>query len=188
VEGTTATGGTAGCTTEFAVRDYSGKRGISSAGHCPDDLTDMNGVSLGTFAGQALAPFAGQDIQWHSSTAHQYPNRIQAGPNSVTITSITGRSLMYPAQTEVCLVRRTGAVPCGKIYSVNYTDPASGHGPYVAVRPPSSLVMTYAGDSGGPWFHGNSAFGSHVGRSPDGIAFFMPADRFSAASITVATN
>ncbi|HEX6376680.1 MAG TPA: hypothetical protein VFZ91_13285 [Allosphingosinicella sp.] len=188
VEGTLPNGNAGACTTGFAVLDYTGRRGITAAGHCPEDLEELSGASLGPRIAEVVTLTTGKDLQWHSSTSNTYPNEISAGPNIVKITNVLGRSLMYPAQTQVCIVRRTGDVPCGTIYSINYVDTASGHGPFVGVRPPTTLVMTYSGDSGGPWFYGNNAFGSHVGLSGEGISMFMAADQFSALSIYVAKN
>ena len=188
-----------GCQTGFVVANYSGLRGVSSAEHCGPGLVDMGtGESVGTRQAGMLNNAQGTDISWHRSTAHSYVNYIYTPNGEVRITSSKGISLM-PYGTQACLSRTqynsslgSPAVSCGIVYNANYTftDPSTGltSGPWVAVSPQGSTVLSQPGDSGGPWFSGNAAMGIHKGKDPTGYSLFTPVERFSKISVLVATN
>ena len=50
-----------------------------------------------------------------------------------------------------------------------------------------SKVWSEGGDSGGPWFSGNTAYGSHTYGIGNDSAY-MPIDYFSGISVTIATS
>ena len=125
-------------------------------------------------------------------------NYIFTPNGEVRITSSKGISLM-PYGTQACLSRTqynpslgSPAVSCGIVYNANYTfrDPTTGvtSGPWVAVSPQGSTVLSQHGDSGGPWFSGNAAMGIHKGKDPTGYSLFTPVERLSKISVYVATN
>ncbi|MEA3052791.1 MAG: hypothetical protein QOG72_1694 [Sphingomonadales bacterium] len=188
-----------GCQTGFVVANYSGLRGVSSAEHCGTGLIDLNtNESVGDHQAGLLNNSQGTDISWHRSAAHTYVNYIYTPNGEVRITSSKGISLM-PYGTQACLSRTqynpslgSPAVSCGIVYNANYTftDPSTGltSGPWVAVSPQGSTVLSQPGDSGGPWFSGNAAMGIHKGKDPTGYSLFTPVERFSKISVLVATN
>jgi hypothetical protein len=182
-----------GCQTGFSVRNYSGVRGVVTAGHCDDALNTLSGVSIGALQAATTGTQyqQGIDLQWHASTTNTYPNEIQYGSTVVKISSAVGISLMVPSQTEVCLVRyRTQTTSCGKIYNTAFygDHPTYGRsGPFVGVAPAGALLLAEVGDSGGPWFFGSKAYGIHSG-SQGSIAVFTPVEKLSSLSVVLQTN
>jgi hypothetical protein len=183
-----------GCQTGFSVRNYSGVRGVVTAAHCEDSLTTVSGgANVGGLqqATSAAQYTQGIDIQWHASTTNVYANQVQYGTNLVSITGTAGVSVMQPNVTEVCLVRwRTQTTSCGRIHNTSYyvQHPIHGRsGPFVGVTPVGSLLLSEQGDSGGPWFFGNRAYGVHSGRF-ESVSFFTPADKLGTLSVVVQTS
>ncbi len=168
------------CTFGFAVRDYSGNRGISTAAHCNDDLR------LGGHTGVSVGPVQGQngtgiyDVQWHRKSTDTYTNVIRYGTTSVTINGATG--VTGQSQTaQVCKMGHTTNITCGRITLFDYGDRDM-----VQVSSPG-VNLSEGGDSGGPWYMSDRAYGIHHGGIGDD-AYYMPVDRLSAISVVVQTT
>jgi hypothetical protein len=189
--GQAATGATGGaCQTGFSVKAGT-KRGVVTAGHCEDVLSTYLGtINIGPIQGKEyIADYEGVDLQWHSDPANQYPNEIVASATTVKITSGATIATMLPGTTQVCLVRKSGGTTCGKIFSTNYLDPTFKTGPWVGATDSTTIApMSASGDSGGPWYFGNKAFGIHRGHSGV-VSYFTPIERLSKlVGVTLATT
>lgn len=176
------------CTSGFSVRRTTDDaEGVTDAAHCPN-----SNVTLGHHSGTILDHIAqkegdSQDIQWFKTPGLNDPNQIKDDPDGSTrnITSRTDRSEM-PVGGSVCHFGRSSGYGCGLIASKDF-DPGPGyHATFIRV----DLDVTLAGDSGGPWFLSNSAYGTHVGitsgTNPDPI--FMAQNYMGALNLVVKIN
>jgi hypothetical protein len=168
-----------GCTSGFTVRNSAGTRGISTAGHCGNSQT-LSGYAL-TFRGEAYS--GSYDIQWHNASGHTYPNTIKVGSGTRSITATRSRT-SQTVGSQVCKQGRTTGYTCGTISTISYC--ASGACTWVRVAG-NGTNLSEGGDSGGPWFSGNTAYGSHTYGIGNDSAY-MPVNYFSGISVSIATS
>ena len=148
-----------GCTSGFAIINNGiGDKGIVTAGHCPNTQT-YSGVNL-PFKSQVTA--GAYDEQWNGRNTFTAINRIRWQPDQQTrdITAKKIRSNMVVGET-VCKYGSTTFYTCAEIVSKNYqpTSCISGAtGSYVYVHR-NGVGMADLGDSGGPVFFANVAYG-----------------------------
>ncbi len=168
-----------GCTSGFTVRTSAGTRGISTAGHCSNSQS-LSGYAL-TLRGERYT--GSYDIQWHNASGHTFPNTIKVSSSTRSITGTRTRA-NQTVGSQVCKQGRTTGYTCGTIATTSYC--ASGACTWVRVNG-GSVNLSEGGDSGGPWFSGNTAYGSHTyGMGNDSA--YMPIDYFSGISVTIATS
>jgi hypothetical protein len=167
------------CTTGFTVRNSAGTRGVSTAGHCGNSQT-LSGYAL-TFRGEAYS--GSYDVQWHNASGHTYPNTIKVGSGTRSITGTRSRT-SQTVGSQVCKQGKTTGYTCGTISTISYC--ASGACTWVRVAG-NGTNLSEGGDSGGPWFSGNTAYGSHTYGIGNDSAY-MPIDYFSGISVTIATS
>lgn len=167
------------CTTGFTVRNSAGTRGVSTSGHCGNSQS-YSGYAL-TFMGQAYT--GSYDIQWHRRTGDSYTNTIRVGSGTRSITGTRGRT-SQTVGSSVCKQGKTTGYTCGTISTISYC--ASGACTWVRVAG-GSVNLSEGGDSGGPWFSGNTAYGSHTYGIGNDSAY-MPVNYFSGISVTIATS
>jgi hypothetical protein len=167
------------CTTGFTVRNSAGTRGVSTAGHCGNSQT-LSGYAL-TFRGEAYS--GSYDVQWHNASGHTYPNTIKVGSGTRSITGTRSRT-SQTVGSQVCKQGKTTGYTCGTISTISYC--ASGACTWVRVAG-NGVNLSEGGDSGGPWFSGNTAYGSHTYGIGNDSAY-MPVNYFSGISVTIATS
>jgi hypothetical protein len=167
------------CTSGFTVRNSAGTRGVSTSGHCGSSQT-LLGVAL-TFLGESYS--GSYDIQWHNAAGHTYPNTIKVSSSTRSITGTRSRG-SQTVGSQVCKQGKTTGYTCGTISTTSYC--ASGACTWVRVAG-NGTNLSEGGDSGGPWFSGNTAYGSHTYGIGDDSAY-MPVDYFSGISVTIATS
>jgi streptogrisin C len=168
-----------GCTSGFTVRNSAGTRGVSTAGHCGNSQT-LGGYAL-TFRGEAYS--GSYDVQWHNASGHTYPNTIKVSSGTRSITGTRSRG-SQTVGSQVCKQGRTTGYTCGTISTTSYC--ASGACTWVRVAG-NGVNLSEGGDSGGPWFSGNTAYGSHTYGIGNDSAY-MPIDYFSGISVSIATS
>jgi hypothetical protein len=168
-----------GCTSGFTVRNSAGTRGISTAGHCPN-AQSLGGYAL-TLRGEAYS--GSYDIQWHNASGHTYPNTIKVSSGTRSITGTRSRT-SQTVGSQVCKQGMTTGYTCGTISTISYC--ASGACTWVRVAG-NGTNLSEGGDSGGPWFSGNTAYGSHTYGIGNDSAY-MPINYVSGISVTVATS
>jgi hypothetical protein len=167
------------CTTGFTVRNSAGTRGVSTAGHCGNSQS-LSGYAL-TFRGEAYS--GSYDVQWHNASGHTYPNTIKVSTSTRSITATRSRT-SQTVGSQVCKQGKTTGYTCGTIATISYC--ASGACTWVQVSG-NGTNLSEGGDSGGPWFSGNTAYGSHTyGMGNDSA--YMPVNYFSGISVTIATS
>jgi hypothetical protein len=167
------------CTTGFTVRNSAGTRGVSTAGHCGNSQS-LSGYSL-TFRSEAYS--GSYDIQWHNASGHTFPNTIKVGSSTRSITGTRSRA-NQTVGSQVCKQGKTTGYTCGTISTTSYC--ASGACTWVRVAG-NGTNLSEGGDSGGPWFSGNTAYGSHTYGIGDDSAY-MAVNYFSGISVTIATS
>lgn len=188
----------ANCTTGFSVENIiTGERGISTAGHCSfPAIFENEEIPL-----KAELEVLHYDIQWHSADAAN-----KTVDNYVRTCSFFGATCgrreiigVIPRQYQfigeyVCKFGEVTGETCGIItdtFYSSYKPAADGSKPEYSFKHVyvSSLGsnLSSEGDSGGPWYSGNYAYGSHT-TGPGLDSTYMAADDFSVLGIKILTE
>lgn len=179
------------CTTGWSVRDLNGRYGISTAGHCFDTRT-VNGTSIQFVTGRTWGSF---DIQWHLTPNFTPRNLFYDGSSINAVTALKYRG--YTAVGDyVCKYGRSSGYACGNIADKNFQPNAnyitSPNPTFVRVHRPT-FNLSVAGDSGGPWFNENTAYGIMSGwftpsgqSEVDGV--YMAIDYYNDLGLTILTQ
>lgn len=145
------------CTSGFGVRwgsSTSGERGISTAAHCPNSLTD-DGKTL-TYRGGHQGHFG--DFQWHSGTGTESDDFYSGNSSTTEVHRRDVSSVAAAAPgSVVCVNGRTTHKSCTTVREQQVC--ANGACNLVGMQ----HHVTAGGDSGGPWFYGPVAYGIHHG-------------------------
>ncbi len=165
-----------GCTGGFAVKQNGGTTtGLLTAGHCGNTSTYSGYGTDGTYAMtfQAEARTASSDSQWHTTTHIEYPE-FYASSSTVrrTVTSQTFRSAVANGDF-VCHRGSTTGYSCGNVQNRSYRPTYANACPgttcdAVWIQVSGTDLRCFPGDSGGPWFLVNSAYGVYKGQSSSG--------------------
>ncbi len=167
------------CTLGFSVQNASGTPGVSTAGHC-NDSQSYSGYAL-TFMGEAW--YGSHDVQWHTRSGDTFDPTIKVGGSTRVVTGSKGVAQQVAGEW-VCKQGKTTGYTCGNISTTTYCwDNVCT---WVRVSG-GNTNLSEPGDSGGPWFSGHTAYGTHVyGWGND--SGYMPIDYFSTLGITVRTG
>lgn len=172
------------CTGGFTVRDYYGNVGISTAGHC-GNYQQFQGLAL-PFMYEVYYDSA--DVQWHNACPQtEVTNEFNSGLGYRACIGTRGRSDQSTG-SYVCKWGTTTGRTCGYIQSKSY-DPSyvpGGDDTYVRVNG-YGATLAGPGDSGGPWFLENIAYGITSGGISDGDAIYMPINYISRIGVSVLT-
>ena len=133
------------CTSGFSVTDGTNE-GVTTAGHCAN-AQSYNGTSLTFESGTSGGTY---DIQWHSTTAFTVRNLVYDGTNNRYVYDEELRADQYVGQ-NVCMYGDTSGGNCGEILSTTFD--------LVNIETDISVA---GGDSGGPFFWNNTAFGTTI--------------------------
>ncbi len=170
------------CTSGFAVQQ-SGTRGITTAGHCRNDIT-YQGKQLPFKQEQYSSSY---DVQWHTAPDFTVRARFQTGfsVRSVTATKDHGSQNVGDF---VCKHGKTTGYTCGYItsrtFKPSYVPNASAS--FIRVHR-DDVILVKTGDSGGPWFNGNTAYGITSGFiGDDGI--YMAVNYVEILGVSVLTE
>jgi hypothetical protein len=179
------------CTSGFSItRDGSTQHGITDAAHCANTDVEILGEPL-TFEDQSWG--GNQDVQWFSTPTLNDVNKVVDGSGTRHITDTTSRANMNLGQT-VCHYGATSGYDCGIISNADY-DPglqntcADFHADYEPTFIKMDRTPSQGGDSGGPFYNNNTAFGIDKCHDVnDGKAVFMPQNFMHGMNITVRTS
>ncbi len=147
------------CTSGFsAVRN--GNQGLITAGHCPNSLSYSTYSDVIAYGAHAV-PVAGGSIDMQFQRVkgvHTATPKFQAAVGDVRTVTAYGSP---PQGTSICKYGFASGPGCSTIYDTLICQTDSG---YTACGM-SAVVsgITTGGDSGGPWFYGNTAKGTHSG-------------------------
>lgn len=159
------------CTAGFSVVHSDGRKGITTAAHCGTAIS-FNGTALNYVQG-----FLGgnHDVQWHEAPGSTIRGlmRVQFHPKiSRHVRSTRNRDAQVVGE-YVCRYGKVTHFACGDIRSKHVqptnqvgceNTPCQFSATFIRVRVTRGLV-SQRGDSGGPWFSGNTAYGIHRSRS-----------------------
>ena len=152
------------CTSGFSVKNSSGTKGITTAGHCDNNIS-YNGTDLPFKLEKEDTVY---DIQWHTAPGFTVTNKIRTASSGSTrsITGTVGRN-SQALNSHVCKYGKITHYTCGYIKDKNYRP--SGHSAtFILVDNTAGYNdLSSGGDSGGPWFHFNDAYGTHFGAPAD---------------------
>lgn len=173
------------CTSGFVVRTPAGVRGVSTAGHCNNALTD-DGVALNFQA----AHFGAQgDFQWHTGPQAR-PDDFYAGDANVTevnrrdVAGVGGPVVGQALCKNGISTHRT----CDDVIQLNVCNGAACSLVQMSAR------LAAGGDSGGPVYWNFTAYGLHQGWRYDPVwpfdrDLFSRANRLpNALNVSVALN
>lgn len=149
------------CTSGFSVAHSNGTKGILTAAHCSNSQA-YNGTSL-PFEGSAYG--GSRDVQWHTAPGFTVKNWAHDGiqDNSTPYYRIIDATIHRNNQalnSFVCKYGKTTGYGCGYIIDKNYkpTTPGSWSSTFIRVHH-DGVDLSEGGDSGGPWFLGDTAYG-----------------------------
>jgi hypothetical protein len=174
------------CTAGYNVRSGSGELGISTAAHC-GNTQYYQGVQL---------PFRGednngdQDVQWHSACdLFDVTNEFQSGIGLRAVTGTVARS-SQAIGSMVCKYGMTTGRTCGYIQSKSIDLGPNHNGTFIRVDSRSAYNnLSEPGDSGGPWFVEDKAYGTHFGAPGDDAndSIYMAINYISSLGVSVLT-
>lgn len=172
---TTYTGDNTFCTSGWTVYDITetGPRyGVTDAGHC----SIKNRISAAnhhmTLRGEHYGSWG--DVEWFTTDTNEIPEFF-AGPDTRRpVLQVEPRESISVNET-ICLFGR-GSLVKNCTAKVDYVSQACGSLNRMVVM---DKDIGQSGDSGGPWFYGNRAYGGHHG--PCGTV--PNRDAFSAAAL-----
>jgi hypothetical protein len=149
------------CTAGWSVRNSEGVLGIATAAHC-GNTQKYKGVLLPF---QAESQSGSCDMQWHTDASYTaVPKFIGSSPSNIR--PVTG---MKPRSSQViggyvCKYGKITGYRCGRISTKNASlgYVTNSNNTFIRVRRINQLLSTN-GDSGCPWFNGNTAYGIHSG-------------------------
>ena len=181
----TRTNGTLECTSGFTViHSSSGRKGITTAGHCANSLKNDGKRNL-VFQDQAyrvVTPPEPYDVQWHTSSVStdRFLAYIRIGSGSRAIYGQSPRAYQYVGE-YICKYGITTGSACGTIVGVNF------NGTYIRVH--SDVAdLSEPGDSGGPWYKDYTAYGLMTGDiEPGNDAYYMAIDYISILGLQLLT-
>lgn len=170
------------CTGGFTVRGYNGEVGISTAAHC-GNTQYFQGVSL-PFRSEDQQ--GNQDVQWHSACKIlDVSNEFITGIGNRACTGTRSRD-QQAIGAYVCKWGMTSGRTCGYIQSKSVAPSyvTSAASTFVRVNG----AVTLPGDSGGPWFIEDLAYGITSGRFlDDNDGIYMPINYISSIGASVLT-
>lgn len=167
-------GGQPQCTTGFTIYNLNtGVRGVVTAGHCPTDLTYwQDGVTSYALTHMGVRNNPDQDAQWHDNAVHaEFDDFWDGNSYRDVVNTIPRRNALGDFVCHYGIgSAQGGPIPgqsCGTVMDINH-DPGDicGEGSFSAcnnvwVRVEGPNLACFGGDSGGPWFSVNSAYGIH---------------------------
>ena len=160
------------CTSGFGTKNSSNERGISTAGHCGDSQTD-DGSSL-TFKDDYEGRYG--DFQWHTGTQTATDDFYAGDDSSTEADSRDVSSVECPVVGQtLCRNGKVSHKDCQKVRKLGVCNGSRCN----LVQMGSHLSAD--GDSGGPVYWGNTAYGIHQGMVYDPWPF--PREVFSRADL-----
>ena len=164
------------CTSGFVVESASGTQGISTAGHCSNYQVD----DAATLTIESEHEGEQGDFQWHTGPL-SFSNKFYAGNDSASEVDNRGvTSVGSPcAGQTLCRNGQKSNRDCQQVRKINVCSDGACN----LVQMGKDLSVK--GDSGGPVYWGNTAYGLHKGGMQDPWPFwrdvFSRADRIDNA-------
>jgi hypothetical protein len=157
------------CTTGFSVLKATTQvRGVTTAAHCQPPMYYATSGNP-WFVQQESAIGGSQDVRWMTLPGYTYPNRIRVSSDGIyrLITSRTFRSNQVVGAT-VCKYGAATGSTCGEIVTTMAQGCSGSNFTWVWVAR-KNVDLSSGGDSGGPWYWINSAWGVHSCGTGNGL-------------------
>ncbi len=163
------------CTSGFAARERSTRTyGIITAGHCRSSQV-MNGVTLPWLKGYASVQADAQLHEVPTGAGHVLTSDFVCSQHSPHTCTVSGDISRYRMRGQIaCHTGMASGTSCGTVDNVYFKPTYNGacldsdwglsvdcHNLFVRVQ--GSTLRQCVGDSGGPWFRRNTAYGIHKG-------------------------
>ena len=188
------------CITGFAVENSDGTLGITTAAHCEGDLY-RDGKPL-TKQDQYWGESG--DVKWLTAPDFTVENKIRVRDGTREITGIVERD-DQPIAQYICKQGKWTGYTCGHIADTSFlpTNDCPGqctwNATFVRVQASTGQKLVDHEDSGGPFFHGQTAWGTTVSKLeipvPDDEegwvrtdAIYMPIDYVEVMGVEVLTD
>lgn len=173
----TSTGDPA-CTAGFNVINGSGTTsGVATAGHCGNSLSHENYSGQAEYAVSHVNQHVGTygDFQWGTTTDHEYDDFYYDSTHTARDVSALASPLV---NQRLCRFGSTTGARCAEVEAngICYNLPQGQACNLTRMKNRLAAV----GDSGGPWYYGNTAYGFHSGGAP---TVFGERDAFSKATL-----
>lgn len=168
------------CTSGFSVENDSGTKGITTAAHC-NNTQSYGGTDL-PFQGSAYG--SSYDFQWHTAPGFTVRNLMFDGTYNRYVYSTRHRN-DQELNEFVCKHGKATGFTCG--YIINKSHQPSGMAATFIRVHRDNVNLSEGGDSGAPWFSGNTAYGVHIGGIGDD-AYYMAVNYLSYLDLTVLTE
>lgn len=139
---------------------------MATAGHCPNHLSYYWFTGNGPFSmGYARPSYSGYaDLQWHTTSAQPIEPIFHASPTSARPQQGKGQGAVGQF---LCHFGQTSGYSCATVRTITYkpynTDMCGFASSCKPVYSRTSECTSAGGDSGGPWFYGNTPHGVHSG-------------------------
>lgn len=162
--------GNKGCTAGFVVEhEVTGNKGIATAGHCGTSDGEYNG----TYVYFQSRGFGGNaDVGWFDSPAVAWGARFKFnGSDTRDVTSRKSRAYMNIGD-GICKYGKVTGYKCGEITNVTYCPSYVPNclDTFFRLHNGSNLDISEDGDSGGPVFLAEQAWGFNSGETGSGSA------------------
>lgn len=162
------------CTAGYSVKHRTMGRGTTTAGHCRPNPNKGNYRRLyfkythlplvGT--GRAYGSY---DVQWHRPNGHTPVQRFWDGYGTRRVQGAKGRNRTYRGQ-YVCKYGLSTGYKCGRVRRTDYRPSSlyirNPRATFIVVHNKYNRDLSAGGDSGGPWFYLNTAYGIHTAGVP----------------------
>lgn len=161
-----------GCTGGF-IGWRGSVQGIITARHCTTTPSTYDGDTTGS-----TTTATSYDLRFTALSGGSPENKIRISSSSFR--TITSYSAPYVGMS-ICKYGRTTGYGCGTVeayYGCLYT----GGNTYACGLYYTTSRMTEGGDSGGPWFYGNCAYGIHYGA--DSASSWLTGINYAKSSIS----
>jgi len=174
------------CTSGFAVKNSSGIKGITTAGHC-NNSQSYSGSSL-TFQSENYGTY--YDIQWHTAPGFTVTNKVKFPLGTFNVTGTKSRS-QQQVGNWVAKYGKSSGYTAGYISSLTFKPGTQFQATFIRVDNTAGYGdLSSGGDSGCPWFVSNIARGSHCGApgSDPNDAYYMAINYVSGIGVSVMTS
>lgn len=180
-----------GSTAGFTVVDEKGVRGITTCAHTDRVLFYLRYNVPFRLPFKEARMDTHYDVQWHTCGNFNVRNEITIGlKERRTITGSVARQNQVVGAFVAKYGKNTG-YNAGYIHRTNVTLD------YIKDCKPTFVQVNHSkvfaricdtGDSGGPWFLGNDAFGTTCAKDNNGDGYYMPVEFFEGVGIKLLTE
>lgn len=161
------------CTAGFSVvRSSDNRKGITTAGHCPNTNVRFEGTAV-PFMAELYN--SGRDVQWHSSTTDSFTPHVWVGTGYLTIQQVTSLASGVP----VCMQGAVNSNRCGRTDIMNATGTDNNGVSFsnaVSFKRDDGSFMVSKGDSGASMVTAPNSIGT-----AHGVQFAGASETFSGS-------